>query len=50
MENKIYSGEKALVSVAQKSDSSLVFLNDWNEKIDKRVMLLESNVLTLGKE
>jgi uncharacterized coiled-coil protein SlyX len=50
LETKIYSGEKALVQVSQKGDTGLSYINDWNDKLERRVMMLESNIITLGKE
>jgi hypothetical protein len=34
--------------VAQKGDSGLAYVNDWNDKLEKRLMMVESNILTLG--
>ncbi|CAD8193692.1 unnamed protein product [Paramecium octaurelia] len=50
MESKIYNGEKALIQVAQRGDSGMNFINETNERIEKRVMALEANLLALGKD
>lgn len=48
IESKLYNGEKALVQVAQRGDSGMNFINETNERIEKRVMSLEANLLGLG--
>lgn len=48
LEGKIYNGEKALVQVAQRGDSGMNFINETNERIEKRVMSLEANLLAFG--
>lgn len=38
LESKIYNGEKALVQVAQKGDAGINYLNETNERFDKRLL------------
>lgn len=48
VEAKIYNGEKALIQVAQRGDTGMNFINESHERVEKRVMSLEANLLALG--
>lgn len=50
IESKILSGERSLVSVAQKGDSGLSYINEWNDKLEKRLTSMEANLLAVSRE
>ncbi|KAM3144712.1 hypothetical protein pb186bvf_003021 [Paramecium bursaria] len=50
LESKIYNGEKALVQVAQKGDAGINYLNETNERFDKRLLQLETNLIAMQKD
>ncbi len=43
-------GERSLVTMAQKGDSGLNLINEWNDKLEKRVQGMETNVLSMSRE
>lgn len=50
LENKFVLNEKNTHSALHKSDLGVTNLQDYSDKIDKRVQMLEANLIGLGKE
>jgi hypothetical protein len=48
MENRMQVGEKNLNQISMKGEQGIENFSDFNEKLDKRVQNLESNLLSLG--
>lgn len=48
IESKFQIGERSISSLVVKGDQSINNISDWNEKLEKRIQNLESNLLTLG--
>ena len=48
MEAKYQAADKVVASLTQKGDTGLVQLNDWNDKIDKKLSMLEATFSQLG--
>lgn len=48
MENQYQMGERSLNSLVVKGNQGLNNVTDWNEKLEKRIQHLETNLLTLG--
>lgn len=48
LEDKLISKEKALSSVMQKGELGFLSLNDWNEKMEKRLQSMETNMMIIG--
>lgn len=48
MEAKYQAAERALSSLSQKGETGLLQLNDWNDKIDKKLSTLEATFYQLG--
>ncbi len=47
IESKYIVAERALSSLTQKGEVGLNNLNDWNDKVEKKVLALESNLYAL---
>lgn len=50
IEHKYALGEQNLNQVVVKGETGISYVTEWNEKLDKRVMQIESNMIGLGKE
>ena len=48
LEEKINTGERALGLITNIGDNSLSALNDWNDKIEKKVQNFETHLLNFG--
>ena len=48
VESRFQIGERSLNSVMIKGDQGLNNVTEWNEKLDKRIQNLESNLLSIG--
>lgn len=48
VESKFVINEQNMNQVVQKGETGLNYVSEWNEKLDKRVMQIESNLIGLG--
>ena len=48
VEAKFQASERALSSLAQKGETGLTHLNDWNDKVDKKITNLEATLYHVG--
>ena len=48
IESKFAMNEQNMNQVVQKGETGLNYVSEWNEKLDKRVMQIESNLIGLG--
>ena len=48
IESRFQIGERSLNSVMVKGDQGLNNVTEWNEKLEKRIQNLESNLLIIG--
>jgi len=48
IESRFQMGERSLNSVMVKGDQGLNNVTEWNEKLEKRIQNLESNLLGIG--
>lgn len=50
IEHKYAVGEQNLNQVVVKGETGINYVTEWNDKLDKRIMQIESNMIGLGKE
>lgn len=48
IENQYQVGERSINSIVVKGNQGLNNVTEWNEKLEKRIQNLETNLLTLG--
>lgn len=48
VESRFQMGERSINSLIIKGDQGINNVTEWNEKLDKRIQNLESNLLTIG--
>lgn len=48
MESKLQASERAFSSLAQRGETGLSQINDWNDKVDKKLANLETTFYQLG--